>query len=259
MPIITLTTDFGLYDPYVAAMKGVILEIAPESTIVDISHEVPRQQIREAAYILRYAAPYFPRGTIHVVVVDPGVGSSRRPIGVRTEKMYFVAPDNGVLGYVLEQEKSFEAIHLNVPEYWHQPISKTFHGRDIFAPVAAHLAAGVPFESLGTPVEDLVRISWPLPKHKPDGCIEGEIIHVDRFGNLVSNIPGEEVEGREYTVVVNGATISEMRATYADVYPGALLALVGSHGYVEIAVREGNAAHLLGVTTGEKITICPAP
>ncbi len=259
MPIITLTTDFGLYDPYVAAMKGVILEIAPDATIVDITHEVPQQQVREAAYVLRYSAPYFPKGTIHVVVVDPGVGSSRRPIAVRTKDAYFVAPDNGVLGYVLEQEESFDALRLDVEDYWHHPVSKTFHGRDIFAPVAAHLASGVPFEALGTPVEDLVMLSWPLPTHRPDGCIEGEIVHVDRFGNLVSNIPGEEMEDRQYFVIIDGATISEVRATYADVYPGALIALVGSHGHVEIAVRNGSAADLLGVTAGEKVTLCPAP
>ncbi len=259
MAIITLTTDFGSYDPYVAAMKGVILGISPDATIVDVTHEVPQQQVREAAYVLRHSAPYFPDGTIHVVVVDPGVGSSRRPIAVRTEGAYFVAPDNGVLGYVLEREERFDVVHLNNPAYWRQPVSKTFHGRDIFAPVAAHLASGAPFESLGEPIDDLVTLSWPLPEYRPDGCIEGEIVHVDRFGNLVSNIPGDAIKGRRYLTTINGATVSEVHATYADVYPGALLTLIGSHGYVEIAVRDGSAVELLGVAVGEKVTLCPAP
>ncbi len=259
MSLITLTTDFGLYDPYVAVMKGVILGIAPAVTIVDITHGVPPHQIREGAYALRMAAPFFPEGTIHVVVVDPGVGGGRRPIAVKTRDAYFVAPDNGVLGYVLEECGDFLAVHLDAPQFWQPSVSRTFHGRDIFAPVAAHLAMGVPFESLGTPISDLVMLRWPRPKRRPDGCIKGEVVHVDRFGNLVSNIPGEEMQGGEYVVTVDGATLSEVHATYAEVYPGALLALVGSRGYLEIAVREGNAAELLGVGSGEEVLLCPVP
>ena len=258
LPIITLTTDFGQRDGYVGVMKGVILGIAPHVSIVDISHEIPPQDVREAAYILSTAVPYFPSGTIHVVVVDPGVGSARRPIAIRTPTATFVAPDNGVLSFVLAEHARAEVRHLDRPRFWLSQISRTFHGRDIFTPVAAHLAAGVPFGEVGTVINDPVTISLPRPQRTADGAICGEVLHVDRFGNLITDIPADWLAGAaSWRFEVAGQSIDGLSHAYAAVEPGALVALIGSAGRLEIAVCQGSAATFLGVAAGASVVARP--
>lgn len=263
MPIITLTTDFGLQDAYVGAMKGVILSIAPEVTIVDITHCVPPQAVAQAAFILAVTVPYFPLGTVHVVVVDPGVGSQRRPIAVQTSQAIFVAPDNGVLTPILQSSTSEGApvtvIHLTRREYWLPQVSYTFHGRDIFAPVAAYLARGVPITSLGEPIDDPVMLDLPRPRRLPDGSLQGQVVYVDQFGNLVTNIPAEWLDRTtQWQIEVAGHTVERLSATYSDVPSGHLLALIGSAGALELAMREGSAARALGIGIGEPVSVRPA-
>ena len=258
MPIITLTTDFGLADGYVAAMKGVILGIAPQAALIDITHQIEPQNVREAAYVLHSAWPYFPLATVHVAVVDPGVGSARRPIAAHIDGSYFVGPDNGLFTYAL-QEASQPAycVHLDNPAYWRPQVSRTFHGRDIFSPVAAYLANGVPLELLGAPIDDPVRFDTQPPQREPDGALRGQVIHVDRFGNLISNIPGDWLASRLWTVRIAGQQVAGPSLTYAEAAPGRLLALVSSGGTLEVAVRDGSAAARLGVAASEPITVHP--
>lgn len=256
---ITLTTDFGLSDGYVAAMKGVILGIAPRAAIVDITHRIPPQNVREAAYMLHTVLPYFPPGTVHVAVVDPGVGSTRRALAARVGNGYLVGPDNGVLTYGLSSGASQTAafVHLDHPGYWHHPVSHTFHGRDIFAPVAAHLATGVPLAALGTPCDDPVRVDIQTPQQGRSGVLRGQIVHVDRFGNLISNIPGHWLAGQLWTVHIAKQQIVGPSRTYAEAAPGQLLALVSSDATLEVAVRDGSAAERLGVAAGQPIEAQP--
>lgn len=258
MSIITLTTDFGLSDGYVAVMKGVILSIAPQATLVDITHHIPPQNVREAAYVLVTALPYFPPDTVHVAVVDPGVGSARRPLAARIDGSYFVGPDNGLLTYVLQTaSQPAVCVHLDNPAYWRPQVSPTFHGRDLFAPVAAHLARGVALSALGTPIADPVRFDVQAPQQKPDGSLRGQVLHVDRFGNLLSNIPGAWLAGQTWVVRMAGQQIIGPCLTYAAAMPGQLLALVSSEATLEVAVRDGSAAERLGVQAGEPIAVYP--
>lgn len=258
MPIITLTTDFGLADGYVAAMKGVILSIAPQATLIDITHQIAPQNVREAAYVLHTALPYFPPATVHVAVVDPGVGSVRRPMAARAGGSFLVGPDNGVFTYELQPANQPPVcIHLDKPDYWLAQISRTFHGRDIFSPVAAHLANGLSLEALGTPLDDPVRFDVQPPRREPDGSLRGQVIHVDRFGNLVSNLPGGWLASRVWTVHIAGRQIIGPSLAYAEVAPGQLLTLVSSDATLEVAVRDGSAAERLGVAAGEPIEVTP--
>jgi S-adenosylmethionine hydrolase len=257
MTVITLTTDFGLADGYVGIMKGVILTLVPGAQLVDLSHEIAPQDIRRAALILAQAAPYFPSGTVHLAVVDPGVGGERRPIIVQTARAFFVGPDNGLFTAALGLPGA-RAFVANQPQFWRAPVSHTFHGRDVFAPLAAHLARGVAPETVGAAIADAVRLSLPAPVRLPDGSIAGEIAYADRFGNLVSNIPGAWLAGRQWRCQVAGRTIQGPVATYAAAAPGALLTLVNSGGTLEIAVREGSAERALNAHAGEKITLAPA-
>jgi hypothetical protein len=258
LPIITLTTDFGLADGYVAAMKGVILGIAPQATLVDISHQIEPQNVREAAYVLRTALPYFPPGAVHVAVVDPGVGSARRPLAARVGNSFLVGPDNGVFTYALQSAGQPAAcVHLDNPKYWLPQVSRTFHGRDIFSPVAAHLANGVPLEALGAVIDDPVQFEVQPAQRKPDGSLRGQVIHVDRFGNLVSNIPGAWLAGKHWRVHIAGQQIIGPNLAYADAAPGQLLTLVSSDATLEVAVRDGSAAERLGVAAGEPIAVTP--
>jgi S-adenosylmethionine hydrolase len=259
-PVIALITDFGLADGYVGSMKGVILGICPEATLVDISHEIRPQAVRQAAYVLSAATPYFPPGTVHLVVVDPGVGSERRPVVVQTERATYVAPDNGVLSLVLGQESARWAIQIRVtePRYRLSQISATFHGRDIFAPAAAHLACGVEPRELGDPLSlsDLVLLPALQPQQRPDGTWLGEVLHVDRFGNLITNCQWSAANLQSaICICAGGERIVGLSRTYADVELGELVAYVGSSGYLEIAVREGNAAARLGVDVGDPVQI----
>ncbi len=259
MSIITLTTDFGLADGYVGTMKGVILGIAPTATIVDISHGIPPQDVREAAYTLYAAYPYFPQGAIHVVVVDPGVGSERRGIALRTPQATFVAPDNGVLSYVVAGERVEQIVHLTNPGYHLSPVSRTFHGRDIFAPAAAHLARGIPLTELGQPLTEIVAFPLPQPQVRPDGAIVGQIIHVDRFGNLITSITATDLA--DYSLLgasvieIKGQTIRDIASNYAEVATGKLLALVGSSDHLEIAVSGGSASQTLEAKGGDEVLL----
>ena len=256
MAIITLTTDFGSADGYVGVMKGVILGIAPAVRLVDLSHEIAAQDVRGAEYMLGRAAAFFPAGTVHLAVVDPGVGSRRRPLLITTPQAIYVGPDNGLFTFALEEPEA-AVFELDRPEFWLPNISRTFHGRDIFAPVAAHVARGVAPHALGRPISDPVRLPLVAPQRRADGHVTGHVIHVDRFGNLITDIPGEWVgEGRR-CVEIAGRRISQFGMAYADATAGVLLILVSSAGTLEIAARDGNAATLLGVGVGDAAILRP--
>lgn len=254
MKIITLTSDFGQADGYVGTMKGVILGLAPAARLVDLSHEVAPQDIRQAGHILRQAAPYFPAGTIHLAVVDPGVGSARRPLLVATPQAAFVGPDNGLFTFALEQPDA-QAYVLDRPEAWLPQISRTFHGRDIFAPVAAHLALGVAPTELGSPIHDAARLAQAAPQRLGNDCIVGAVAYVDRFGNLISDVPAAWLAAGAWACEIAGRDLGTLVASYAEADPGALLALVSSGGTVEVAVRDGSAARVLGLGVGATLTL----
>jgi hypothetical protein len=253
MTVISLTTDFGLADGYVGIMKGVILRIAPHVCFVDLSHEIAPQDVRQAAQVLARAAPFFPAATIHLAVVDPGVGSARRPLLVTTQAAAYVGPDNGIFSSALSQP-GVQAWVLDQPRFWLSPVSGTFHGRDLFAPIAAHLANGVLAQQLGRLIADPVRLELPEPHRRSDGRLGGEIISIDRFGNLISNIPAAWVAEGNWRCRIAGESAPLVNA-YAEVSDGALAALVGSDGVVEVAVRNGNAAQRLGVGIGTGIEL----
>jgi hypothetical protein len=258
MTIITLTTDFGDSDGYVGALKGVILGLAPGVTLVDISHNVPPQDVRHGARVLATAAPFFPPGTLHLAVVDPGVGSARRGIALQTPTATFIGPDNGLFTPFMRERTA--CVALTNPATHLQPVSATFHGRDVFAPVAARLAGGLPLHELGPPVDQPLALPTPQPTRLPDGRLQAEIIGVDHFGNLLTNVPLLPGAWRGVRVIVIvGEGVGEItlaaRRTYSDVAPGELLALVGSEGYLEIALREGSAAARLGLSQGAPIEV----
>lgn len=255
-PMITLTTDFGQTDSYVGTMKGVILGICPGADLVDITHEIRPQAVQQAAFVLSTATPYFPSGTVHLVVVDPGVGTGRRPLVVQTAKALYVAPDNGVLGLVLNQEPAWRAIHLTDPHYHLARVSATFHGRDIFAPVAAHLACGTAPDQMGEPIASasLASLAKLEPEPHPNGHWQGQVLHIDHFGNLITNF---DISGANspVTIVAKGCNIEKLSHTFSDVAPGELVAYAGSSGHLEIAVRNGNAARTLGMDIGDPVQI----
>ena len=255
-PVVTLTTDFGQADAYVGIMKGVLLGICPDAALVDLSHEIHPQAVRQAAYLLSTAVPYFPPGVVHLVVVDPGVGSERRPVAVQTERATYVAPDNGVLTLALTQDPPRLAVHLTDPRFHLSQVSATFHGRDIFAPAAAHLACGLELCDIGEPFPppELVVLPTVLPTQQPDGTWQAEILHIDRFGNLITNYQCAS-SSLQPTVSVGGERIQGLRSTFADVAPGELVAYRGSSGYLEIAIREGSAATHLGLNEGDPIVV----
>jgi S-adenosyl-L-methionine hydrolase (adenosine-forming) len=254
MAIITLTTDFGDHDPYVGIMKGVILRVAPSARIVDLTHQIPPQNIEAAAFALESARAYFPPDTVHLAVVDPGVGSDRRPILVIRERERYVGPDNGLFSFALAQTGT-QAWVLDRPAFWLQHVSHTFHGRDIFAPVAAHLARGVAASDLGTPISDPVRRPPLRAERLGNGEIRGHVIHVDRFGNLMTDIPGEWLAGREWTCEISGTQVRGPSLTYAAASRGELLLLVSSNGTAEIAAREASAAQRLGAASGTRVRL----
>jgi S-adenosylmethionine hydrolase len=273
-PLITLTTDFGTADGYVGTMKGVILGITPDARLVDLSHGIAPQDVHEAAFVLFASYPFFPAHAVHLVVVDPGVGGARRAIALRTPSGTFVGPDNGVFSYVMAREPMEALVELADPCYRLSHVSHTFHGRDIFAPAAAHLAAGVPVADLGPPISD----PFTLPLPRLDVAVEGivgQVLYVDHFGNVVTSIgqfqwdddglwlepafgdaePRVRLDAARVVVAAAGQEVAEVRRTYADVAPGEVLALVGSSGYLEVAVREGSAALLLGVQPGDEVAL----
>jgi S-adenosylmethionine hydrolase len=273
-PLITLMTDFGTADSYVGTMKGVILGIAPHAHLVDLSHEIAPQNVHQAAFVLFASYSFFPAHTIHLAVVDPGVGSVRRAIALRTPAGTFVGPDNGVFSYVMAREPVEALVELADPRYRLSRISHTFHGRDVFAPAAAHLAAGVPVADLGPPISDPVTLSLPRLQVAAAGVV-GQVLHIDHFGNVITSIgqlqwddnelclepafgdarPPVRLDAARTVVVVAGQVVAEVHRTYANIAPGEMLALVGSSGYLEIAVREGSASSILGVCPGDEVVL----
>ncbi len=267
MPLISLMTDFGIKDGNVGVMKGVIWGICPEARITDLSHMIGAQNVREAALILARSAPYFPKDTIHVVVVDPGVGTARRPMAARVGDWFYVGPDNGTLTALLERAESEgwprQFIHLDRLRYWLPTVSFVFHGRDIFAPVAAHLANGVPLPDLGTAFSDPVRLRLPKPLLTKDGW-RGEVVHIDHFGNVGSNIRIENfgpafAEKEKIIVRVGEAEIKGLVDTFGERPDGELIALFGSTGNLIVSVVNGDASARLGVKVGDTIEAVVPP
>lgn len=257
--IITLTTDFGLADPYVAEMKAVILKINPAAKIVDVSHHIEKFNIRMGAYVLAAAAPYFPKGTIHVAVVDPGVGTERRPILVEAENGFFVGPDNGVLALAANKQGVKHVYEIANTKFMLPRVSATFHGRDIFAPVAAFLSMKVSPLEFGPEIRKMVSPKFAKIVRK-DGMLIGEIIHVDGFGNLITNFTKEElkslgVEGKINIKLRKKVLSLKVCKTYAEVETQKPLALIGSHDFLEIAVNQGNAAEAFKAKAGDKVTL----
>ncbi|MBI5582354.1 MAG: SAM-dependent chlorinase/fluorinase [Deltaproteobacteria bacterium] len=249
MPVITLSTDFGRDDPYVGIMKGVILGINPRATLVDITHGFSPDRLQEAAWKLSTIIDYFPKGTIHLAVVDPGVGGARRPITVKTKTHCWVGPDNGLFSQILRAEPRAQVFHLTNDRYFLKPVSATFHGRDIFAPVAAHLSRGLSLPALGKRISDPVLLDLPEPLFEKK-ALRGQVLYADRFGNLITNLSRELLEqyfpGKKITVRIGRRVIQGIQENYAQAEPGRLLALFGSSGFLEIACNLGSAAELLG-------------
>lgn len=259
MSYVTLLTDFGIRDGAVGLMKGVIWRIAPDAQIADLSHTVGPQNLQEAAIVLRFAAPYFPEGTIHVVVVDPGVGTERRSLAARFGPHYFVGPDNGVCTPLLvqaeEAEQPIEIVMLDKPEYWLPEISDIFHGRDVYSPVGAHLAAGVPLADLGTPIDDPIRLPFPKPEPTTTG-IKGEVIFVDDFGNLHTNLlrhhlaPWPHVKVRLGDIEIDGLV-----RTFGERPVGTLIAHYGTEHDLCVSVVNGNAQKTIAAKVGDSVEV----
>jgi len=251
-PVVTLTTDFGLSDHYVGVMKGIVLGVCPQARIVDISHEVTPFEIPEGAYLIAQAYRHFPKGTVHVVVVDPGVGSLRRPILMEAAGQSFIAPDNGVLAMVYSREKHKIRIIAN-ERYFRKPVSKTFHGRDIFAPVAAHIAAGVAPARMGKLINDYLRPAFEKPVQSGKHMWNGRILKIDRFGNVITNFHVEDfpdLDRRSFTMNVGARATGVLVHSYSEAAPGELFVIAGSSGYLEVSVNQGSAAKLLGCHSG---------
>ncbi len=275
--LISITTDFGLDDGYVGTMKGVMAGIAPGATFVDITHTIEPQNVQAAAYVLWTALPYFPAESIHLVVVDPGVGTVRRAIASRTSWGVLVGPDNGVFSYVWGAAPPEFTVTLENPKYQRAAVSRTFHGRDIFAPAAAHIATGVPLTEFGSAVEDAVRL--PVPRAEiSDREIRGEVVYIDRFGNVITSIgrmvwegpllhldpvfAAEEpriVRADRLVVTVAGREVGPIRRTYGEVAPGDALALIGSEGMLEVSTNRGHGARDLGLKVGDPVEVTLAP
>jgi S-adenosylmethionine hydrolase len=259
MPVITLTTDFGEKDGFVGVLKGVIWGICPTAQIADISHSITPQNILEGSLALSRAVPFFPPGTVHLAVVDPGVGTERRPAAARLGDQLFVGPDNGLFTPMVkearQQNQVVEFIHLDKPGFWLPNVSRTFHGRDIFAPVAAHLAQGVTFSDLGTPFNDPTLLDLPKPIRTLNGWTSHVTI-IDTFGNVTTDLPAKQIINlSEVVITLRGKTISGLTESYGWSKKGDLIALVDSEGFIEIAVVNGSAARELGVEVGDLVEI----
>jgi hypothetical protein len=253
---ITLTTDFGTRDAYVASMKGVILSACPEARVVDLTHDIPPQDVFEGALFLAEAAPLYPEGTIHCVVVDPGVGTSRLPIVVSAGRQLFVLPDNGLLTLYAREHPIEEARIITNPAFMRKTISATFHGRDMFAPAAAHLANGAAMEDAGDKLTTLTMLEVPPVRTNAEGVLEGTIMHVDRFGNSITNIHRSHLEGHGFSELRAGhQRFAELHESYGDVPPGRALVLFGSNDYLEIAVHRGNAREQLELARGARVEV----
>jgi S-adenosylmethionine hydrolase len=272
--IITLTTDFGYDDAYVAAVKGAILSINPEANIIDINHSIKPQDILQAAFILSVAYRYFPKQTVHMAIVDPGVGSERRGIILKTPSAIFVAPDNGILSYIIDDlfsvesrslteqshdlkeivfKKGLEAAAITDPRFWRHPVSSTFHGRDIFAPVAAGLSLGISPYEFGEKINSLHILPIPKPSLDPEGNLVGRVLHIDRFGNLITNIKSDDLPGKDIVIEIAGHCIQGISDYYAQ--NKGIMAIVGSSGYLEVSLRDGSACDFLGAMLGDEIKV----
>ncbi|HKU27464.1 MAG TPA: SAM-dependent chlorinase/fluorinase [Candidatus Sulfotelmatobacter sp.] len=259
-PIVTLTTDFGTNDHFVGAVKGVILDIVPEAAIVDVSHAVQAFDVLDGALTISQTYSYFPTGTVHLIVVDPGVGTTRRPIIASSDGYHFVAPDNGVLSMVYAREERMAVRHVTAEHYFRQPVSNTFHGRDIFAPVAAYLAKQVDSHKFGDEIQDYVRFAAPKPKPAGDNRIRAVVLKVDRFGNLITNVTPEDLPalfaGKSgFKIAVGNKEISEIRNAYAEGAPGEVFGILGSMGYLEIVANRAAAAQITGAGKGSEVSI----
>ncbi len=259
MTVLSLTTDFGLTNGFVGVMQGVIYGIAPDVKIVDISHLVSAQNVLEGAYAMWRAVPYFPPGSVHVGVIDPGVGTDRRAIGAQLGNQFFIAPDNGLLTpLIVDAERKgerMEFVHLDQPKYWLLAVSNTFHGRDIFAPTGAHLAAGVLLAELGKPITDPLRLEMPRP-HKTEQGWLAHVTVIDVFGNLTTDLAAEALEGRRDLVLrIHNHEIQGIVASYGHRQPGDLVALVDSESYIEVAEVNGSAAKKLGAQVGDEVEV----
>lgn len=260
-PIITLTTDFGDSDYFVPAMKGVILSINPEATVVDLSHRIKPQDIFDGAFLISHACPMFPPGTIHCVVVDPGVGTSRRPIVVAAEDHYYVAPDNGVLSLIYERSENIMTIHATATHYFRSEISQTFHGRDIFAPLAAWISRGIQLSNFGETITDFTRFKSPLARAEGPNQIKGTVIKIDRFGNCITNISPHAIPGffeQERPPIkfrVGTTTIQKICNAYSEAEGSSPFIILGSIGNFEIAMNRGSVAESLQITRGTEVDV----
>ena len=271
--IITLTTDFGYDDPYVAAVKGAILSINPEANIIDVCHSIEQQNILQAAFILNAAYRYFPKQTVHMAIVDPGVGSEREGIILKTPSALFVAPDNGILSYVVNDlfpvetpttpyasdlnkiilKTGLEAVTITDPRFWRHPVSPTFHGRDVFAPVAAGLSLDISLYEFGGKINSLHVFPIPKPSLDPDGNIVGQVLHIDRFGNLITNIRSGDLPGKDVMIEAAGHCIQGISRYYSQ--NKGVMATLGSTGYLEISLRNGSACDFLSMVVGDEIKV----
>jgi S-adenosyl-L-methionine hydrolase (adenosine-forming) len=276
--VITLTTDFGISDGYVASMKGVILSINPQAKIIDITHAIEPQSINQAAFILHTTWRYFPEGTIHLIVVDPGVGSHRKAVIMKTPSATFVTPDNGSLSFIIQDLSGKKAIHghpateqlikknlpdnceaisINKKEYWHHPVSSTFHGRDIFAPVAAHLSLDMLINEFGDPLDGIHCFNVPVPFKDTTGHLIGQIIHIDRFGNLITNVRSSDIPASGAGVEILNQRINNTSGYYAQ--GKGLTAVIGSNDYLELSIKDGSAAVYLNARVGDAVKILNPP
>jgi len=260
-PIITLTTDFGLNDHFVGTIKGVIVDIIPDVQIVDICHSVQAFDVLDGALTIAQAYSYFPTGTVHLVVIDPGVGTERRGLVVSSDRHHFVAPDNGVLSLVYASEERLHVRHVTAEHYYRQPVSNTFHARDIFAPVAAYLAKGVDPDKFGHEISDFIRFNAPKPKPAEGNTLRGVVLKVDRFGNLITNITPQDAPAlfaehpTPFKIVVGKREITEIQTNYAQGAPGEVFGILGSMGYLEIAANRGSAVQIVGAGKGADVNL----
>jgi S-adenosylmethionine hydrolase len=249
--IITLTTDFGLSDPFVGIMKGVILGVAPDAQLVDITHDIRSYDVLEAAFMIETAYRYFPEKTVHLVIVDPGVGSARRPIAATVNGHTFVAPDNGVLSYVLE--RSTAVYEITNRDLFLTTVSQTFHGRDIFAPVAAHLALGNPIHSVGPSISNAIQEPLPEPSIHKDR-VRGVVLRIDKYGNIITNLRREHLRSN-FRIRIAGVVVTRLCSSFSEARTGELLAIDGSTGWIELAINQGSAAERLKVERGAEIEV----
>jgi S-adenosylmethionine hydrolase len=257
-PILTLTTDFGLSDHFVGTMKGVILGICPQAQTVDISHDITPFEIGEGAFMIAQAYRYFPKKTVHVVVVDPGVGTARRPVLMEAAGQYFVAPDNGVLAMVQSREEGAKFRLISNTKYFLPQVSSTFHGRDIFAPAGAHLAAGVPAARMGKRIEDYLKPGFEKPHREGKRTWLGRILHIDRFGNVITNFHADDFGDlalRNFQFAFGPVVVTALAHNYSERASGELFAIRGSSGYYEVSVRRGSAAKRIGCETGASVEL----